>query len=224
MRSRAVPTAQKSLLLPGHVGPDAAGSCSHGFGTSTGEITSIHVQQNCPIFRQKEASKMNGKMAKSRSWLIFLMSVVVITLVAVLGLLIWNSQAATPEPIPATDTPLPAPPTPTPTTVPPTATPVVPTPVPPTPTVPAPTSTPVQITEWRSEYYNNVNLSNSPLLCEAPTAFVPGPTMGSVSRWMTKHRSSASGMTAWAPTARTCTCPPAATRSRSSTLNTWEGP
>jgi hypothetical protein len=232
---------------------------------------------------------MNGKTDKSRNWLIFLMSVVAISLVAVLGVLIWNSQAATPEPqpavafvqlnpttgdpgsivtinghdwqpgetvlvylvevengstdgvvygsavagsngqiaasfrypqagpwmakqeaivlvrgvtsgraaraafqviqptatptpepntptpqptatpvpdapIPATDTPVPAPPTPTPTPVLPTPTPVVPTPVPHTPVLPAPTATPVQITEWRGEYYNNVNLTGSPLV------------------------------------------------------------
>jgi hypothetical protein len=44
---------------------------------------------------------MNGKTNKSKNWLIFLMSVVAISLVAVLGVLIWNSQAATPEPKPA---------------------------------------------------------------------------------------------------------------------------
>ncbi|MGD9144508.1 MAG: PA14 domain-containing protein [Anaerolineae bacterium] len=60
-------------------------------------------------------------------------------------------------PIPAPDTPVPVPPTPTPT-------PVAPSPVPPTPTVPVPTPTPVRITEWRGEYYNNVNLSGSPLV------------------------------------------------------------
>jgi RNase P/RNase MRP subunit p29 len=228
---------------------------------------------------------MNGTQYKSKNWLIFLMSVFAITLVAVLGLLIWNSQAATPEPTPAvafvqlnptagepgtvvtvngsgwqpgetvlvylvevengstdgvaygsavadssgqiaasfrypqagpwvtkqeavvlvqgitsgrtsraafqviqptaepntptpqptatpvpdtpvpiTDTPVPEPPTPTPTSLPPTPTPVAPTPVPPTPIPPAPTPTPVRITEWRGEYYNNVNLSGSPLV------------------------------------------------------------
>jgi RNase P/RNase MRP subunit p29 len=44
---------------------------------------------------------MNGTTYKSRNWLIFLVSVVVISAVAVLGMLIWNSQAATPEPPPA---------------------------------------------------------------------------------------------------------------------------
>lgn len=44
---------------------------------------------------------MNGTTYKSKNWLIFLMSVVAISSVAVLGLLIWNSQAATPEPSPA---------------------------------------------------------------------------------------------------------------------------
>jgi len=232
---------------------------------------------------------MNGTEYKSKNWLIFLVSVISITLVAVLGLLIWNSRAATPEPTPAvafvqlnptagepgtvvtvngsgwqpgetvlvylvevenggtdgvaygsavadsngqiaasfrypqdgpwtaqqeavvlvrgvtsgrtshaafqviqptaeptaepntptpqptatpvpdtpmpvTDTPVPEPPTPTPTPLPPTPTPVAPTPVPPTPTRPAPTPTPVRITEWRGEYYNNVNLSGSPLV------------------------------------------------------------
>jgi hypothetical protein len=229
-----------------------------------------------------EVSKMNSTTYKSRNWLTFLVSVITISLVAILGLLIWNSQAAPPEPrpagafvqlnpttgepgtiitiggsgwqpgetvliylveiengstdgtvygsavvdsngratntfrypqegpwvgyesvfvlvrgatsgraaqaafqlirptaqptaepntptpqptatpvpdtpIPATDTPVPAPPTPTPTPVPPTPTPVSPTPIPPTPT-------PVRITEWRGEYYNNVNLSGSPLV------------------------------------------------------------
>jgi hypothetical protein len=64
-------------------------------------------------------------------------------------------------PIPATDTPVPAPPTPTPPPVP-------PTPVPPRPVLSAPTTTPVQITEWRGEYYNNVNLSGSPLVRNDP--------------------------------------------------------
>ena len=64
-------------------------------------------------------------------------------------------------PIPVTNTPAPAPPTPTPTPVPPTPTPVPPTP---TPVRPVPTQTPVQITEWRGEYYNSVNLSGSPLV------------------------------------------------------------
>ena len=43
---------------------------------------------------------MNGTPYKSKNWFIFLMSVIAITLVAVLGLLIWNSRAATPEPTP----------------------------------------------------------------------------------------------------------------------------
>jgi len=233
---------------------------------------------------------MNGKKDKSRNWFIFLVSVMAVSLVAVLGLVLWSSQAATPDllptetfvqlnpttggpgtvvaiggngwqpgetvlvylveiengstdgvvygsaeagpdgriatsfryplagpwaghesavvsvrgvssgrtgraafqviqptsepdtpmpeptntpvfntPIPATDTPVPVPPTP----VPPTPTPVPPTPtsVPPTqvavapaPQRPAPSPTPVQITEWRGEYYNNVNLSGSPLV------------------------------------------------------------
>jgi hypothetical protein len=67
-------------------------------------------------------------------------------------------------PIPVTDTPVPVPPTPTPTSLPPTPTPVAPTPVPPTPIPPTPTPTPVRIIEWRGEYYNNVNLSGSPLV------------------------------------------------------------
>ena len=245
---------------------------------------------------------MNGTHYKSKNWLIFLVSVAAIALAAVLGLLIWNSQAATPEPppagafvqlspmagepgtivtvsgggwqsgetvliylvevesdstdgivygsavadqrdevsasfrypqtepwtskqeaivllrgvasgrtaraafeviqptaeptvepntptpqptdtplpdtpVPATDTPAPVVPTPTPTaiaptptTIPPTPAPtaIPPTPVPPTPTpkppAPRPTATPVQITEWRGEYYNNVNLNGSPLV------------------------------------------------------------
>jgi hypothetical protein len=52
-------------------------------------------------FRQKEASKMNGTRYRSRNWLIFLVSLIAISLVAVLGVLIWNSQAAAPEPTPA---------------------------------------------------------------------------------------------------------------------------
>jgi hypothetical protein len=41
---------------------------------------------------------MNSKTkSESRNWLIFLVSVVAISLVAVLGILIWNSQAATPD-------------------------------------------------------------------------------------------------------------------------------
>ncbi|MGD8903282.1 MAG: PA14 domain-containing protein [Anaerolineae bacterium] len=44
---------------------------------------------------------MNSKTEKSRNWLVFLTSVVAFTLIAVLGLLIWNSQAATPGPQPA---------------------------------------------------------------------------------------------------------------------------
>jgi RNase P/RNase MRP subunit p29 len=232
-----------------------------------------------------EASRMNGTQYKSKNWLIFLVSVIAISLVAVLGLLIWNSQAATPEPRPAgafvqlnpttgeagtivtisgngwqpgetvlvylvetasgsTDgvvyastvaglkgeitaslrypqsgpwsgkqeaivsvwgatsgrtaraafqviqptaeptvepnTPTSQPtntPTPEPTNSPEPDTPVpatnTPEPVPPTPTVtpvlptatplpPAPTSTPIRITEWRGEYYNNVNLTGAP--------------------------------------------------------------
>ncbi len=75
-------------------------------------------------------------------------------------------------PVPATDTPTPVPPTPTstpepptrtPTRVPPTATPVR---VAPTATrkPPTPQPTPVQITEWRGEYYGNANLVGSPLV------------------------------------------------------------
>ena len=63
----------------------------------------------------------------------------------------------TPEPntpTPAADTPEPVPPTPTITAVPPTATPPLPTPAP----------KPIHITDWRGEYYNNVNLSGSPLV------------------------------------------------------------
>ena len=76
-------------------------------------------------------------------------------------------------PIPATATPEPVLPTPTPTLAPPTPspTPVPPTPVPPTPVAPAPTSkpvapqpTPIQITEWRGEYFNNINLAGAPLV------------------------------------------------------------
>jgi hypothetical protein len=71
-------------------------------------------------------------------------------------------------PIPAIDTPVPALPTPTPTAEVPTPTPVPPTPTPvppsPTPVPPIPTRTPVRITEWRGEYYNNINLSGSPLV------------------------------------------------------------
>jgi hypothetical protein len=240
-------------------------------------------------FRQKEGSKMNGTTYKSKNWLIFLVSVIALALVGVLGLLIWNSQAATPKPPPVgayvqltpatgepgtiitvngygwqpgetvlvylveienestdgvvygsalvysngtvttsfrypqagpwtakpeaivslqevtsgrsaraafrviqptaepttepntptpqpTDTPAPATDTPLPTATPtpPTATPtaIPPTPVPATPTakpavkppVATPTPTPVQITEWRGEYYNNTNLSGSPLV------------------------------------------------------------
>jgi len=44
---------------------------------------------------------MNNKTERSRNWLVFLTSVVAFTLIAVLGLLIWNSQAATPGPQPA---------------------------------------------------------------------------------------------------------------------------
>jgi hypothetical protein len=71
-------------------------------------------------------------------------------------------------PIPATEPPEPVLPTPTPTSVPPTPS---PTPLPPAPVAPKPTSkpaaalpTPVQITEWRGEYFNNVNLAGSPLV------------------------------------------------------------
>ena len=41
---------------------------------------------------------MNSGGANSRNWLIFLVSVLAISLVAVLGVMIWNTQAATPEP------------------------------------------------------------------------------------------------------------------------------
>jgi hypothetical protein len=41
---------------------------------------------------------MNGKVYNSRNWLAFLVSVVAVAMVAVLALLIWNSQAATPAP------------------------------------------------------------------------------------------------------------------------------
>ena len=44
---------------------------------------------------------MNGKPYKSRNWLIFLVGVMALTLGAVLGVLIWSSQAASPEPQPA---------------------------------------------------------------------------------------------------------------------------
>ncbi len=68
---------------------------------------------------------------------------------------------ASPTPVPPTASPTPVPPTATPTPVPPTAT---PTPLPPTatPTRPAPTPTAIQITDWRGEYYDNVNLNGSP--------------------------------------------------------------
>jgi len=56
-------------------------------------------------------------------------------------------------PIPPTVTPLPVLPTPVPPT---------PTPVPPTPVLPAPTTTPVQITAWRGEYFDNINLAGAP--------------------------------------------------------------
>jgi RNase P/RNase MRP subunit p29 len=220
---------------------------------------------------------MDGTTYKSRNWLIFLMSVVIISAVAVLGLLIWNSQAAIPEPPPAeayaqlnpttgepgtivtisgngwqpgetvlvylvesanggTDgvvyastvagmqgqiatsfryplagpwtgkqeatvavwgsssgrtaraafqviqptaepTAEPSTPTPQPTDTPEPATPIpatdTPEPEPPTPTVtpilptatplpPTPTPKPLQITEWRGEYYNHVNLTGAP--------------------------------------------------------------
>ncbi|MFN2289940.1 MAG: PA14 domain-containing protein [Anaerolineae bacterium] len=71
----------------------------------------------------------------------------------------------TPVPAPATETPSPVPvtetPMPTPTSVPPTATPAA---VPPTatPKPPAPTATAVRITEWRGEYFDNVNLGGTP--------------------------------------------------------------
>jgi hypothetical protein len=58
----------------------------------------------CQIFRQQEASKKMNSITKfkSRNWLTFLVSVIAISLVAVLGVLIWNSQAAAPdEPLPA---------------------------------------------------------------------------------------------------------------------------
>jgi hypothetical protein len=41
---------------------------------------------------------------------------------------------------------------------------MAPAPVPATPIAPAPTPAPVQITEWRGEYYSNVNLTGSPLV------------------------------------------------------------
>ena len=44
---------------------------------------------------------MNGTQYRSRNVLIFLLSVIALSLIAVLGLLIWNTQAATPEPLPA---------------------------------------------------------------------------------------------------------------------------
>lgn len=44
---------------------------------------------------------MNGRPYKSRNWLIFLVGVMALTLGAVLGVLIWSSQAASPEPQPA---------------------------------------------------------------------------------------------------------------------------
>jgi hypothetical protein len=68
---------------------------------------------------------------------------------------------ATPTAVPPTATPTAVPPTATPTAVPPTATPTA---VPPTatPTHPAPTATPVVITDWRGEYYGNVDLIGSP--------------------------------------------------------------
>jgi hypothetical protein len=244
----------------------------------------------CQIFRQKEASKMNGKTYKSRTLLIFLVMVIAIAVVGLVDLWLWRSQAAPPEVPPAeafvhltpttgepgtlvtisgggwqpgepvlaylmetensstdgvvygsavagsngqveiafrypqggpwashdsaivsvrgvtsgrtaraafqvippsteptnepdtptpqltdtrlpnTDTPTPEPPAPTATPVPPTATPtaIPPTPVPPTPTprplAPTPTPTPVRITEWRGEYYNNMNLNGAPLV------------------------------------------------------------
>jgi hypothetical protein len=64
-----------------------------------------------------------------------------------------------PEPVLPTPTPTPAPPTPTPT-------PVAPTPVPPTPTSKpaAAQPTPIQITEWRGEYFDNVSLAGAPLV------------------------------------------------------------
>jgi len=215
---------------------------------------------------------MNGKTYHSRNWLAFLVSVVAIAVVAVLVLLIWKSQAATPEPPaegafillsptvgepgavvtisgsgwqpgetvlvyllevesgstdgivygsavadasgriaanirypqagpwaskieaivlaqavtsgrsaraafqvnPPTAEPTAEPDTPTPqptntplpeTPVPPTATPepVVPIPTPaPTFAPPTPTRRPVQITDWRGEYYSNVNLTGTP--------------------------------------------------------------
>ena len=40
---------------------------------------------------------MNGNKRRRRNWLTFLVSVLAISLVAVLGVLIWNTQAATPE-------------------------------------------------------------------------------------------------------------------------------
>jgi hypothetical protein len=61
---------------------------------------------------------------------------------------------ATNTPIPATETPAPTPVTPGPTSAPPTA----------TPKPPAPTATPIVITEWRGEYFNNVSLAGSPLV------------------------------------------------------------
>jgi hypothetical protein len=81
-----------------------------------------------------------------------------------------TSEPGTPTPQPATETPTPEMPTATPTPVPPTATPTAmpptatPTAVPPTatPEPPAPTATPVRITEWRGEYFGNINLVGTP--------------------------------------------------------------
>jgi RNase P/RNase MRP subunit p29 len=226
---------------------------------------------------------MNGNRDKSRNWLTFLVGVIAFSLIAVLGVLIWNSQAATYEPPPGgafirldptagepglvvtidgsgwqpgetvlvylleadnnstdgivygsavadssgriatgmlypytgpwtekqeaivlvqgvasgrtaraafqvlqptagptvepdtptpqpTATPMPDPPTPdtpiaptvTPLPVQPTPIPPSPTPVPPTPVPPTPIPTPVQITAWRGEYFDNINLAGTP--------------------------------------------------------------
>ncbi len=76
------------------------------------------------------------------------------------------APTATPTILPPTATPTLPPPTPTsppPTPIPPTAT---PTRIPPTatrrPPRPTPTPTPVKITDWRGEYYNNRNLTGAP--------------------------------------------------------------